>query len=356
MGATMIWLLSAAVAIECQVYTHGEIPDAIPGDDGTLYAQLELDDVVVMRPLGTTFASGLTYGPMQAAVRKVMQDRTGEYDFITFVHTDQLPTQFPGAAAFHLSYNNADLYGTGNSHRVNADVPIRAILWMNHLDYWDERGDEQTKSVFAQEVGHYWLAFAQFQQGLALSNELLGRGDSHWSTFMDTPNSPMEGNPWLDNGDGTFTSDINASVAFAPIDLYLMGLVEKEDVPPFFFIKDPIAPEMHDSMQLLEWIEEDVTISGTRVDVAVDDVIDAIGARAIPIGPDFRMLTIMVLGVNEQLTTDHLDRVRERQIQWTEGWNQITLGHSTMDFTVDDEGWGLPKPPTSVAGVPRSAW
>ena len=35
-------------------------------------------------------------------------------------------------------------------------------------------------------------------------NDMLGRQFSHWSYFMHTGGSVLEGNRWRDNGDGTF--------------------------------------------------------------------------------------------------------------------------------------------------------
>lgn len=48
----------------------------------------------------------------------------------------------------------------------------------------------------------------------------------------------MYGNGWKDNANGTFTSTAAMS-GYSPLDLYLMGIIPKERVPPMLLIGNP---------------------------------------------------------------------------------------------------------------------
>jgi hypothetical protein len=68
---------------------------------------------------------------------------------------------------------------------------------------------------------------------------LLGRGNSqngmvvnrsHWSYFLNSGGSPMEGNNWNEFAPGQFRTD-RPTFRFSPYDLYTMGLIPPSEVP-----------------------------------------------------------------------------------------------------------------------------
>src|SRR5688572_119918 len=100
--------------------------------------------------------------------------------------------------------------------------------------------------VIGQELGHKWCCFLRESAGAMSPHELLGRDRSHWSYFLETGSSPMEGNSWTwDGGNGftTFTADVyqdgNFITPFSELDLYLMGLLPPSEVDPFALIQSP---------------------------------------------------------------------------------------------------------------------
>lgn len=136
--------------------------------------------------------------------------------------------------------------------------------------------EETTLSVLAHEVGHRWLATARFSDGGVSSTELLGRQQAHWSFYMHSSGSHDEGNDIEDLGGGQFKTG-GTSKRYGPLDQYLMGIRPSAEVPPFFFIRNPIA----DGVQSAERApESNVDIKGTRKDVTVADVIAAMGPRS----------------------------------------------------------------------------
>jgi hypothetical protein len=103
------------------------------------------------------------------------------------------------------------------------------------------------------------------------STELLGRDDAHWSWFLDSDGSDMEGNDWQDNGNGTFTS-LDATNKYSQLDRYLMGLIPASQVPPFFVLRGPGTASDPPTVG--------ATIQATAKTVTVQDIIAAEGKRS----------------------------------------------------------------------------
>lgn len=326
------------------------------------WSVLDYGNVVLARPVGDEVSQGFGLAEFDRAVGRVLQDRKATYDFAVVIETPAAPSQFSGFGAFFLPMNNADITGTGNRVVQRPDRTLRGALWMNSLQFWSPLGDDVTNWVFGQELGHHWLAFPHVDLGEGRERTLLGRDDSHWSYFMDTGASPMEGNRWTDNGDGTFTTDpASGPGLFSDLDLYMMGLLGPDDVEDWFVI-DPDP-----SVSLSEGTAPDglfagaepTTVPGTRIDLSVDDVIAAEGL--VSPGPgdaptDFRLLTVLVVGPAELVSLEQIEAVVQTQEQWQAWWALATRGLSSVDFAVTDEGLSAPPLPTAPALIPRGAW
>ena len=74
--------------------------------------------------------------------------------------------------------------------------------------------------VLAHETGHLWLTRALFRDAATTSDALLGRQLAHWSFFMNSSASFLEGNEIQDLGRWFQTTA--ASVRYSPLDQYLM--------------------------------------------------------------------------------------------------------------------------------------
>ena len=141
-------------------------------------------------------------------------------------------------------------------------------------------GESSILGILAHETGHRWLTRILFSNAdRTISDQLLGRQRAHWSFFMDSDGSVMEGNEIEDLGGGTFRTT-TATEKYSRLDLYAMGLATAAEVPRFFFVDAPIS----------NWGREDgpvagVTLNGTRRDVLIQDVIDALGPR-VPAAAD----------------------------------------------------------------------
>ena len=139
-------------------------------------------------------------------------------------------------------------------------------------------GANDTLSLMGQEVGHRWLAFLNFRDASGgNSDALLGRDKAHWSFFMDSDASVMEGNDIEDLGGGNFRT-VRAVSRYSRLDQYAMGLVGPNDVPKFFYVESPA--NVQPSRDATDGPETGVTFAGTRRDVLLSDVVAAMGARS----------------------------------------------------------------------------
>ncbi len=168
--------------------------------------------------------------------------------------------------------------------------------------------------VVEQELGHKWCCFVRESVGQTSALELLGRDNSHWSYFLDTGGSPMEGNAWIWNGGSSFTTDTrdvfvagDGTTPLSELDLYLLGLIPSTDVDPWFVIQDPDVMGQQDiygdviNRASGPQYDRDVTITGTKFDFTIADVIDRNGPR-VPASwdGDLRIAFVLIIQPGEE--------------------------------------------------------
>jgi len=112
--------------------------------------------------------------------------------------------------------------------------------------------------------------------GAPVSEALLGRDSVHWSFFVDSDASVMEGNDIADLGGGSFRT-VAAVRRFSPLDQYAMGLVAESDVPAFFYVESPV--NVSPSVEADSAPRIGVTFNGTRRDVLIQDIVAVMGRR-----------------------------------------------------------------------------
>ena len=130
----------------------------------------------------------------------------------------------------------------------------------------------QTLTVLSHEFAHRFGAYVRFElPDNSLSTALLGKDNSHWSYLLDSQGSVMYGNGWNDNGGGTYTSTTIMN-SYSPLDLYLMGIIPKDQVPSMHLIHNPAIDKTQ-----LPFLG--TTVSGTASTVSINDIIAAEGER-----------------------------------------------------------------------------
>ena len=223
------------------------------------------------------------------AVARAFYTKFGDdyQQIVVYTNRNYIPRS-QGAFAFESTVRN-QVRGIGsttfdNGAEYGSRATLESMVLMDAIEkYSGTPGDrvlreETTMSVLAHEVGHRWLATARFSDGGLASTELLGRQQAHWSFYMNSSGSHDEGNQIEDLGGGVFKTG-PASQRYGPLDQYLMGLRTSDQVPPFFVIRNPIL----DGVQSAERApQSNVDIKGTKKEIAIADVISAMGPRTPP--------------------------------------------------------------------------
>jgi hypothetical protein len=189
-----------------------------------------------------------------------------------------------------------------------------------------------TLAVLAHEVAHRWLAFFTFRDYRGeISDELLGRDRAHWSFFMDTDASVMEGNDIQDLGGGSFRT-VGAMKGYSALDLYAMGLLAESEVPPFFYVESPVNVSPARSRESAPTLN--VTMNGTRRDVLIQDIVAANGPRQPSVGESPRLHTqafIYVAGAGRTAAADQIDKLDRIRRQWESFFVQATGGRMRVE-------------------------
>jgi hypothetical protein len=216
--------------------------------------------------------------------------------------------------------------------RVNSDDDYEK--WRSNLEIW------------GQESGHRWMVFLGFidRRTGERSDALLGRDCSHYHRLVDTQSSVHDGLSWTDNHDGSFTAN-RAVGRYGNLDLYGMGLLPADEVPPFFFI-DGIAGYTRPSCSgyMNTPPPGRSVLKGIRADVSVEDVIAAEGPR-MPSADQlmkgerqdyFREVEVIVTRPNETADSDLVlllaKRINKARLLW-ERWMREATGNRMVVCT-----------------------
>jgi hypothetical protein len=165
-------------------------------------------------------------------------------------------------------FDNSSYFGSNSKLQGTIDMGNVSPLAVNPY------GEllNQTLTVLSHEFAHRFGAYIRYKlPDNSLSTALLGKDDSHWSFLLDSQGSVMYGNGWNDNADGTFTST-TVQNSYNPLDLYLMGMIPKEQVPPMLLIDNQALDPTQ--LPLLG-----ATVSGTATTVSIGDIVAAEGER-----------------------------------------------------------------------------
>lgn len=193
-------------------------------------------------------------------------------------------------------------YQRSDPREVFDDTPgqrLEGVAFLNDWPYWQPRLDE-LGSALHHELGHRWGARVHARIGGVASDALLGRAGDHWSYFLDSGGSPLEGNVWRATESGRASATPRFPTQFSALDRYLMGVLPASEVPPFELLAPapragedcagrPVgaaSPPQTCGPMLLE-------TTATRV--SIDDVIAVEGPRAPPPSDALRVLDVLVL-------------------------------------------------------------
>lgn len=266
----LIGLLFLATSSFAQDFTAETL-----GDYGNVTVMEVTGDYNAINPDGTVNSA-----PRETIAKEFFRLHKDEYDFIVIFSNFDFQMPATGVAAFYLGVKN-DTEGIGKllfdyTELFGSNGKLQGIIDMGNIsnliaDPLDPNF-EKTLRILSHEQMHRWGAYVQYiDENGEISTALLGKDDEHWSFLLDSQASVLYGNDWKDNGDGTFTS-IAIQKYTSPLDLYLMGLYEKSQVPPLLLINNP-------DIDPWKMPEVGAKISGTPQYISIDDIIAAEGER-----------------------------------------------------------------------------
>jgi large repetitive protein len=253
--------------------------------------------------------------------RRFLATHPDEFDQLIVFTEEPLLTD---AFAYEVTVSN-DIAGLGMATYSHASAYGSAgrLQSMQNMDalskYPDDprrrfHGQNSTLGLLGHEFGHRWLAFLAFRDGNSQASQaLLGRDQAHWSFFFDSDASVVEGSDIVDHGNGSFSTRA-APERYSLLDQYAMGLVDQTQVPPFFYVENPVdvvPPKTAESQAAVG-----VTFSGTRRNVTIDDVIAVMGPRtpsAAHSPREFRQAFVYVVAPGrtaDPIALEKLDRIR----------------------------------------------
>ncbi len=237
-------------------------------------------------PIGERFVASPSLD-LVAASRRFYETHADDFDQLVF-WTDT--TVVTDAFAFESTVKNT-VTGTGLevfdfSAGLGSGGALQSVINMDRISKYPDApatrifGESSALGILAHETGHRWLARLMFRDAdRSTSDQLLGRQRAHWSFFMDSDGSVMEGNEIEDLGGGAFRT-ARSTEKYSRLDLYTMGLASDAEVPRWFFIDAPISNRDRENAPLAG-----ITVNGTRRDVLIQDVIAALGPR-VPAAAD----------------------------------------------------------------------
>lgn len=254
------------------------------------------------------------------------------------VYTGRPLNPVAGTLAFEINVQN-HVQGIGLEPRDDSAAwgsggKLESVVFMDDVDpYLDVDGFE----ILGHEVAHRWLAHFRFRDASgAASGALLGRGNVHWSFFLDTDASVLEGNRIADLGGGRFET-VDFTRGYSPLDLYAMGLRSAEEVPPFFYVEGADDFRPNRPYKVSSAPEAGVSFTGVKRTVRLADVLAAMGPRV----PDSahaprssRLAFVLVSDPAAPATTTRVDGVARIRTRFEQLFRDATEGRATVDTSL----------------------
>lgn len=288
-----------------------------------------------------------------------------DYDFVSMFTTEHL--QF-GALYGGLANSTLGIGRPTYPNNLPGHEQLMGFLFMNSIfDYlYDNVETVRDAAYFGQELGHRWGSFVRRRGG---GYDMLGRDDSHWSFFMDSDNSAMEGNDWVETAQtNRWETNFRAPIGYSQLDMYLMGFVPPTDVDPWLLIKDPVptrnpygwggeaglTASSTPYYNVLSYVPEEewdslvsLEVRGTPVDVSIDDVVFAEGARnpdSTLSQRDFRMAFVIMHPESAPVDFDDYLVVEDTRIGLKQLWEDMVSDEATLTNTLATSSDYLFKP------------
>ena len=272
-----------------------------------------------------------------AAGQKFYQNHDDAYDFLVVFNSLGL-TVGGTAFAFELNVRNQVL-GIGELLGGRAVVDfgpqfgstrrLQSFLNMGPLSNYpadpatqiSALGENTTLSVLTHEAGHRFLAYIDFidpATGLR-SEALLGRQLAHWSFFLNTDASVLEGNRIADRAMDRPRFVTTGTVEhYSELDQYLMGLRLPDEVAPTFLVDQP-RDFQQGARAAASAPQTGISFDGDRKEISVDMVVAAEGIRvpdASVSQRDFNLAFVLLVDEGAEPSEADLQKLEGIRTAW----------------------------------------
>jgi hypothetical protein len=268
---------------------------------------------------------------------------------VTFTVFDPGPSDL-----FYLPVANDVLgLGVGTAAAVFDDRPesmLEGLIFLGEPRQLIGAGEDYFREAFLHELAHRWLAYAQISHPELEPDALRGRQSAHWSYFIDSGSSPMEGNDWQETEAGVFRTQLQTpkQLYFSPLDLYLMGLLAADEVPSFQLLRpievlSPANTNIDRESAPARRSGAEVTLRADPVEVRIEHLILGSGPRHP--GPDMAPAPttwpIGVVVLSRGRTLSPVDRaaladLEKRLERLALDFEEATQGRMRLDLAVRD--------------------
>jgi len=207
--------------------------------------------------------------------------------------------------------------------------------------------------LLGHEYGHHWLFSVNYDKADGAGPRDLLRGysdnaedpsasypNNHYNAYSDSQ-SVMYGNflqsgpPGGGAGSYTFTGGVRG---YGALDQYLMGLRSACEVPPLLAVDDGSG---HGSDAVSTPRNQSISVNGTGVEVTIDDVVRANGARvpdALASQKCWRVAFVLVADGNTPPTAAQVAKVDAYRSQFRTWFAQATGGRGSVDTRLGGPG------------------
>ncbi len=264
------------------------------------------------------------------------------FDFLTILVASTFPGDVEPEAGFAFALNvNQNILGINSGPGSDPTTPfLRALLNMNDLDEYPSGPDAIVSGflvatgteILGQEAGHAVGSFVYAEPA-----DIQGRSEAHWSFYLQSYGSVMEGNQWTDNGDGTFTTAPEGAQfnGYSQLDEYIWGFRSADE------LTDPIWVITNPSIGLADstFPSPNVTTSGTRVEIQPEDIVGYNGGRdpASPAAPrDYSMAFILVVPAGTDPSAQDMATMQQFRSSWESFFQTQTSNRGRMHTGLSD--------------------
>ncbi len=281
------------------------------------------------------------------AAQKVFETHEDTYDYLVFYNT--LGVQLPGAVAQYTPVRNSRT-GMGDPQvddglEYGSPRRLQGVMNMSSMDQYPNNPNgvvplrsftgDTPLTILGHEAGHMFLAYVSVREPEApRAKPMLTSDLFHWSFRFNTEASVLSGNRIADNGLDAFQRFTTTATveAYSPLDQYLMGLRQPEEVPPTFYVKDPVP-----SSVLIRLPQVGVSFNGTRRDVTIEEIVATEGRRR----PDatvsqrlFRFAFVLIVPAGTTPADAQLQQIETYRSNFETAFAKYAGGRATADTSL----------------------